>query len=161
MKTCKILMLSLQMTFFFSPISHFPFFIFPRFSMFPFFSFHFSQCSKLFLFLISHFLFFHRFLRVSWSPANAMSCYVMICSHILLERYSVVVNRWGGEGNKQQMHGGLGTLQLKMHLAVRPQHIADPTSDEDYYRSDTVAPKNTHVATGRSRAQQKRRTKMV
>ena len=56
-----------------------------------------------------------------------MSCYVMICSHILLERYSVVVNRWGGEGNKQQMHGGLGTLQLKMLLAVRQHHIADPT----------------------------------
>ena len=48
-----------------------------------------------------------------------MSCYVMICSHILLERYSVVVNRWGGEGNKQQMHGGLCTLQRKMLLAVR------------------------------------------
>ena len=126
MKTCKILLLSLQMTFF-SPSSHFPFFISPRFSIFPFFSFHFSQCSKLFLFLISHFLFFHRFLWVSWSPANAMSCYVMICSHILLERYSVVVNRWGGEGNKQQMHGGLCTLQLKMLLAVRQQHIADLT----------------------------------
>ena len=58
-----------------------------------------------------------------------MSCYVMICSHILLERYSVVVNRWGGEGNKQQMHGGLGTLQLKMHLAVRRAHCRSDTQD--------------------------------
>ena len=128
MKTCKILLLSLQMTFFSQfPTFHFSFF--PRFSIFPFFSFHFSQCSKLFLFPISHFLYSFHFLWVSWSPANAMSCYVMICSHILLERYSVVVNRWGGEGNKQQMHGGLGTLQLKMHLAVRRAHCRSDTQD--------------------------------
>ena len=128
MKTCKILLLSLQMTFFSQfPTFHFSFF--PRFSIFPFFSFHFSQCSKLFLFPISHFLYSFHFLWVSWSPANAMSCYVMICSHILLERYSVVVNRWGGEGNKQQMHGGLGTLQLKINLAVRRAVCRSDTQD--------------------------------
>ena len=96
------------------PFSHFSVSIFPNVPNFSFFPF-------------PIFYFFPVFLWVSWSPANAMSCYVMICSHILLERYSVVVNRWGGEGNKQQMHGGLGTLQLKMLLAVRQQHIADLT----------------------------------
>ena len=75
MKTCKILLLSLQMIFFL-PISHFTFFIFSKIFHFPIFQFPFFPMFQTFP--VSHFPFFI-FSPFFMGLLEPSQCYVMLC----------------------------------------------------------------------------------